>query len=56
LSSEDRFTQPQAFETSADSDYLENQCAARKLFLLCIALQNKYRSVNTGAFLLLAEH
>ncbi|XP_033606986.1 uncharacterized protein LOC111863521 isoform X3 [Cryptotermes secundus] len=26
LSSEDRFTQPQAFEMSMDSDYLENQC------------------------------
>ncbi|XP_021930316.1 uncharacterized protein LOC110834946 [Zootermopsis nevadensis] len=28
LSSEDRFTQPKAFETSLDSDYLENQCAS----------------------------
>jgi hypothetical protein len=36
LSSEDRFTQPQAFETSLDSDYLENQCIPRKLFLLYI--------------------
>ncbi|XP_069693489.1 uncharacterized protein [Periplaneta americana] len=27
LSAEDRFTQPQAFEVSLDSDYLENQCA-----------------------------
>ncbi|XP_063218616.1 uncharacterized protein LOC134528880 [Bacillus rossius redtenbacheri] len=27
LSSEDRFTQPHAFEVSMDTDYLENQCA-----------------------------
>nr|CAD7262146.1 unnamed protein product [Timema shepardi] len=27
LSSEDRFTQPQAFETSSEADYLENQCS-----------------------------
>ncbi|XP_068082053.1 uncharacterized protein [Anabrus simplex] len=27
LSAEDRYTQPQAFQASMDSDYLENQCA-----------------------------
>ncbi|CAB3367593.1 Hypothetical predicted protein [Cloeon dipterum] len=29
LSSEDRFSQPQAFIASVDTDYLENQCAPR---------------------------
>ncbi|XP_059489112.1 uncharacterized protein LOC132204551 isoform X2 [Neocloeon triangulifer] len=29
LSTEDRFSQPQAFIASVDTDYMENQCAAR---------------------------